>query len=122
MREVKEGNVLKEQERLSPFAAKSRQEQKEQWIWWQCRNDAVLPVADAAIPEEAEEKNIEMNQPAEESGKEKGTPVMRPVIHHGQYDAVVRRMKSATQQARHYTSASLDTTIHSSSGSPKNEA
>lgn len=27
----------------SPFQAKSSQEQKEQWIWWQCQRDTVPP-------------------------------------------------------------------------------
>ena len=39
----------------SPFQAKSSQEQKEQWIWWQCQRDTVPPEEEAppvnALPE-----------------------------------------------------------------------
>ena len=31
----------------SPFQAKSSQEQKEQWIWWQCQRDTVPPEEEA---------------------------------------------------------------------------
>ena len=33
----------------SPFQAKSSQEQKEQWIWWQCQRDTVPPEDHAAV-------------------------------------------------------------------------
>lgn len=88
---------------VSPFTAKTSQEQKDQWIWWQCQQIASVPVEErshsgqnAPVPELQLPKAKEETQP-------EGKPQRQPV-RHGQYDAVIRRMQSASQKARAYTS------------------
>jgi len=93
---------MKDPAAVSPFAAKSSQEQKEQWIWWQCQRDALLPVEERMEqPPEAPLKPAEEEMPFQ--------PV-RPKIYHSQYDAVIRRMRTAQKQASHYTSVSEEST------------
>ena len=108
---------MKDSDRLSPFAAKNSQEQKEQWIWWQCRKDAVLPVQ-PEVPIEEKANHETVNR--EETLYARHAPQYS--VHHGQYDAVIKRMKAATQQAKVYTSVEPDSTRQFSSGSPKKEA
>ena len=88
---------------VSPFSAKTSQEQKDQWIWWQCQQIAAVPVDDrpismhdSAVPE------LQLPQTKEEKKAE--AAVQRQPIRHSQYDAVVRRMQNATRQAKSYTS------------------
>ena len=77
-----------DQRTQSPFAAKTRQEQLEQWICWQqeqrMQQDA-RPLAQELPPKEAE--TASPAQPA---------PV-RP--RHSQYDAVMEKMRRARLQA-----------------------
>ncbi len=93
---------MKDPAAVSPFAAKSSQEQKEQWIWWQCQRDALLPV------EERIEKPPEV--PSKPVAEEMPIQPVRAPIHHSQYDAVIRRMSTAQKQALHYTSVSEEST------------
>lgn len=92
---------MKDPAAVSPFALKSSQEQKEQWIWWQCQRDALLPV---------EEKSVEttvppLKMPPEPQEEPPAIPVpTRAPTYHSQYDAVIRRMKNATKQIGTYTS------------------
>lgn len=88
----------------SPFAAKSSQEQKEQWIWWQCQQDATLPAETRPIANERLASVPELTFPRKQEEAPEPAPVKRPAIRHGQYDAVVRRMQNATRQVRGYTS------------------
>ena len=88
---------------VSPFTAKTSQEQKDQWIWWQCQQIAAVPVEDrtisgnkAAVPE--------LQLPTHKEEKQTEAPVQRQPTRHSQYDAVVRRMQNATQKAMTYTS------------------
>lgn len=88
---------------VSPFAAKSSQEQKEQWIWWQCQQPAAMPVA-AAIDQPPAPQVPELELPRPEEKPEPEPQPQRQPTRHSQYDAVVRRMQNATRQAKAYTS------------------
>ncbi len=82
---------MRESARVSPFAALSPQEQKEQWIWWQCQHPAGLQETDLtaapSLPRELRESTVQ--QPA-------------PPARHGQYNAVLRRMREAGKHAADY--------------------
>ena len=86
---------------VSPFTARSSQEQKEQWIWWQCQQTAAMPVEGRPM-EAASVPELQLPQKQEEKQPEQ--PVSRPPTRHSQYDAVIRRMQNASRQARTYTS------------------
>ena len=70
----------------SPFAAMDPREQKEQWICWQAARSR-----EAAQPEPLPE----LSPPRCE--KPAVPPAPRP--RHGQYDAIIRRMKDARRRA-----------------------
>lgn len=86
---------------VSPFTAKSSQEQKEQWIWWQCQQPAGMPVEANPIDRQPTATVPELQLPQQE--KAESQPQRQPT-RHSQYDAVVRRMQNATRQAKAYTS------------------
>lgn len=86
---------------VSPFTARSSQEQKEQWIWWQCQQPASMPMEAKTIDRQTDSTVPELELPKQE--KTESQPPRQP-IRHSQYDAVVRRMQNATRQARTYTS------------------
>lgn len=90
---------------VSPFAARTRQEQKEQWIWWQCQQDATMPAETKPIPDKtaAAVPELQLPQSQEPKQPENIAPPRQP-IRHSQYDAVVRRMQKASGQVRNYTS------------------
>ena len=93
---------------VSPFTAKSSQEQKEQWIWWQCQQTASTPLEDEPLTSSRMSQVPELELPGQQpqprqEEKPPEVPQRKP-IRHSQYDAVVRRMQNATQQARAYTS------------------
>lgn len=92
--------MMKDPAAISPFALKSSQEQKEQWIWWQCQRDALLPVEDKAV----ESPVPPLKMPSEPEEERHAAPAMRAPTYHSQYDAVIRRMKTATKQTGSYTS------------------
>ena len=81
----------------SPFQAKSSQEQKEQWIWWQCQRDTVPP------EEEAPPVNVLLERDA--------PPMPIPVqpTRHQQYDAIMQRMKVAQRRTGAFTSCGTST-------------
>ena len=83
----------------SPFQAKSSQEQKEQWIWWQCQRDAVSPV-DNPPPVNA--------LPEREAPPMPTPPPVQPTRHQ-QYDAIMQRMKVAQGRTGAFTSCGTST-------------
>lgn len=87
---------------VSPFAAKSSQEQKEQWIWWQCQQPAGIPVESKTIDRPASPQVPQLQLPRQEKAQE--PPPQRRPIRHSQYDAVVKRMQNATRKTKAYTS------------------
>lgn len=107
---------MKEPANLSPFAALSPREQKEQWIWWQCQKaepelEVHPPKAEpaaptAALPELRLPQKPPEDEPHETTQAAPRAPMaysMVPTIRHGQYDAVIRRMKDAGRMASNYT-------------------
>ena len=109
---------MKESAKVSPFAALNPREQKEQWIWWQCQHqegetvmeeplDPPRPLPEAKPLPEAVEVQRELS------------PVAAPVIRHGQYDSVIRRMNQARQQTGDYIpcTGSLSTKTEPGAGS-----
>ncbi len=100
---------MKEPAAVSPFAALSRQEQKEQWICWQCQRG---PEQVEAKPTAEDDRSVSLpgfKLPTQEPSKptedpKKPTTVARPRPYHGQYDAVIRKMKQAQRQTGAYTS------------------
>lgn len=81
----------------SPFQAKSSQEQKEQWIWWQCQRDTVPP----------EEKAPPVNALPEREAPPMPVPVQP--TRHQQYDAIMQRMKVAQGRTGAFTSCGTST-------------
>ena len=111
---------MKEPAVQSPFAALNSKEQKEQWIWWQSQHPAdttvredIDPVLNTELPA--------LKLPGQEAKTVNRQPPIR--YHHGQYDAVVRRMNAARRQAAAYMpwSDGLLMTSAPSSGSEKAE-
>lgn len=88
---------------VSPFTARTSQEQKEQWIWWQCQQTATAPAETRPIMEQQTDVP-ELQLPQQQEEKPTESLPQRQPTRHGQYDAVVRRMQNATRQARAYTS------------------
>ena len=88
---------------VSPFTARSPQEQKEQWIWWQCQQTATAPAENRPISGKTDSvPELQLPKAKEEKPTESLPP--RQPTRHSQYDAVVRRMQNATQKVRTYTS------------------
>ena len=81
----------------SPFQAKSSQEQKKQWIWWQCQRDTVPP----------EEKAPPVNALPERDAQPMPVPVQP--TRHQQYDAIMQRMKVAQGRTGAFTSCGTST-------------
>lgn len=88
---------------VSPFAAKSSQEQKEQWIWWQCQQDATYPEEKAEISDQRSASVPGLKLPQVQEEKQTMRQAVQ-TVRHSQYDAVVRRMRNATSQVGSYTS------------------
>ena len=78
----------------SPFQAKSSQEQKEQWIWWQCQRDT-------------EEEAPPVNALPERDAPPMPVPVQP--TRHQQYDAIMQRMKVAQGRTGAFTSCGTST-------------
>ncbi|MBE5768142.1 MAG: hypothetical protein E7333_00930 [Clostridiales bacterium] len=70
----------------SPFASKTRQEQQQRWIEWQCDREALTPVEQTLLPAEDKPPEIVLQRP-----------------HHSQYDAVLKKMRQAIGRAGDYT-------------------
>lgn len=83
---------MKEPAMTSPFSAMNSREQKEQWICWQCAHGTGTPAA--AKPTACTEKPTDSRFYAKS--------------HHGQYNAVIRRLQSAGQRAGRYTSCTAE--------------
>lgn len=86
---------MKTSETCSPFAALTSQEQKERWICWQCdqeQRQRAEPEAPKPLPE--------LRLPKVPAPSVSAPAAPRQPIHHGQYDAVLRRMKDARRQAQ----------------------
>lgn len=81
---------------VSPFAALDTKEQMEQWIWWQCQHDQGKNAEEASL--DAQLPNSKEQAAAEPV---KAAIAMLPV-HHGQYDAVIRRMHAAGKRTTAY--------------------
>lgn len=88
---------------VSPFTARSSQEQKEQWIWWQCQQMATEPVDSRPIHGKTDSVP-ELQLPNTQENKQTQSPPQRQPTRHSQYDAVVRRMENATRKVKAYTS------------------
>lgn len=88
---IGEGIIMKQdQHEKSPFAALTPQEQKEQWICWQAAHQRALE------PEKLPDLHLPETEP-----KRPAPPVPpMPLARHGQYDAIIRRMKQARQHAQ----------------------
>lgn len=117
---------MKEPASASPFAALSSQEQKEKWICWQCQHTAEYIPTDEPTKESIRSvplPELRLPQsPAKETTDRRSNPTaiqQKTSIRHGQYDAVIRRMKTAQRQASAYTvwSKEVESTTQRSSGS-----
>ena len=102
---------MKEPANSSPFSAMSPREQKERWICWQC--DHGTEKSEPAKPTEENEQSVLLpplclpntEEPKPTACTVKPTEsrlITKP--HHGQYDAVIRRLQLAGQRAGSYTS------------------
>ena len=80
----------------SPFAALTGREQMEQWIVWQSQHDATRPVEETTLASQLPEPEMRRHAPQ---------PAIPRPPHHGQYDAVIRRMNNARQHAVIYVNA-----------------
>ncbi|MGN0778182.1 MAG: hypothetical protein ACI4MJ_03460 [Aristaeellaceae bacterium] len=92
---------MKEAAKTSPFAAMNPREQKEQWIWWQCQHPAHAQVMQDALDTPRPLLDTSAT-PRQEEVQRELPPVPAPVIRHGQYDSVIRRINQARQQASAY--------------------
>ena len=106
---------MKEPAMTSPFSAMNSQEQKEQWICWQCAHEANSPANSnptmqndrSVSPQPLHLPNMEEAKPTECTTKPTESRFcVKP--HHGQYDAVIRRLQAAGQRAGRYTSCTAE--------------
>lgn len=72
----------------SPFAAKTRQEQLEQWICWQ---------QEQRMQQDA--RTLAQELPSREEAQSGYRPVQPHIPRHSQYDAVMNKMRQARRQA-----------------------
>lgn len=99
---------MKKPAATSPFAAMNHQEQRHQWTVWHAQQDATRP----AVPEkdglqqlpDREEKPQPAPQPEEKAPA--APPPAQQQPHHGQYDAVIRRLRNAGRQTQQFVPAS----------------
>ena len=110
---------MKESAKVSPFAALNPREQKEQWIWWQCQHTEAETFMEEPMDET--KKLLPEAKPLPEAVEVQRelSPVHAPVIRHGQYDSVIRRMNQARQQTGDYIpcTGSLSTKTEPGAGS-----
>ena len=83
---------MKDASATSPFAALSSKEQMERWACWHGQRMDTKPTCD----------DLESESVCDESKPTLSHMTFKP--HHSQYDAVVRRMRKASQQAMSYSS------------------
>jgi len=119
---------MKQASTVSPFAQLSKREQKEKWICWQaqqekhtsaCERSVQLPPLRLPVVHQTDDGRDEAKQ-TEVSYKQTEVSFPAPV-RHGQYSAVISKMKAAQKQAGAYTSWSSSSTQQAASGSPKAE-
>lgn len=80
----------------SPFAARSSQEQQEQWLCWQSQHMQELPLAKPTVTDSRSESVLNVAKP---------TKSRFPTSPgRSQYNAVVQRMRKATSRVQGYTS------------------
>lgn len=109
----------------SPFAALDTREKMEQWIWWQCQHPKdVATGTDLEALTLPELKKTERKEEAKEPTQ--AVPLRTqamPPIRHGQYDAVIKRMKMAQKQTTAYIpwTDTLSISSASADGSPNAE-
>lgn len=77
----------------SPFAGRWLQEETPQWLLWQKLEE----------PEEERSLSAQSETAAACATSTAPQPAPRPVIHHSQYDAIVKRMQQATKQTGAYS-------------------
>lgn len=100
---------MKKPAAASPFAAMNHQEQRHQWTVWHAQQDATRP----APPEkdglqqlpDREEKPRPASQPEEKASTAPTPAPPPPQPHHGQYDAVIRRLRNAGRQTQQFVPA-----------------
>lgn len=94
----------------SPFAARSSQEQQEQWLCWQSQRPARQPLSKPTGTDSRSESVLDASKPTESRFH------LQPGS--SQYAAVVQRMRRAVSKAQGYASwAPADSTVQPSSGS-----
>lgn len=86
---------MRDTRNTSPFSAKTRQEQLEQWICWQNQHPGAT--LNQWLPDEKQDTEQIAPAPTKEPA---APPVQTPYRpRHSQYDAVVNRMRNARRQA-----------------------
>lgn len=99
--------MKRDPEAVSPFAALNPQEQKEQWIWWQCQHGATYaPFDEVQIDHEDAEAVVKNDAKPTEVQSWSGCEDAKPTVSRYQYNAVVARMQRAKRLAGAYTSTS----------------
>lgn len=88
---------MKEPAATSPFAAMTSQEQKERWICWQSQKQLNETIITKPTVDDVRSESVLHTSKQTASWECEAT-------HHGQYDAVIRRMKQAQQRTLTYTS------------------
>lgn len=108
---------MRQAARVSPFAAMTNQEKLAQWIVWQSQQDMTRPVMqhDANRIESVSEEATRVDSKTDRSR----LPHETIHSHHGQYDAVIRRMANAQRGAIRFVDAnhSPESTRQPASGS-----
>ena len=81
---------------VSPFAALTSQQQKEQWICWQSQKQTVETI-EPAKPTDTDVRSGSVSDDA------KPTKSLQPTrTYHSQYNAVLARMKQAQKRTNAY--------------------
>lgn len=121
---------MKEPATTSPFTAMNSREQKEQWICWQCARTPVDQYTPKPTDQDVRSVSSETSGDQSITDIKPTTSLSEPTEsrylvrpHHGQYDAVIRRMQSAGQRAGRYTSccAEVSSVRQESSGNENAE-
>ena len=121
---------MKEPAAASPFAAMNSREQKEQWICWQCARAPVDQHSPKPTDQDVRSVLSETSGVQSTADKKQTDSLSEPTDsrylvrpHHGQYDAVIRRMQAAGQRAGRYTSccAEVSSVRQESSGNENAE-
>lgn len=99
--------MKRDPEAVSPFTALNPQEQKEQWIWWQCQHGATYaPFDEVQIDHDEPDPEPEKSSKPTEVQSRRGYDEAKPTVSRYRYNAVVARMQRAKKLAGAYTSTS----------------